>query len=199
MKQALIWLTFSLLALLLVAGTAGAADHAYVGVKKCKSCHKKEAIGNQYGKWAKSKHAKAYDTLGSDKAKEYAKKAGIADPQKNGKCLKCHVTAYGAAAELVSKKFDSKDGVQCESCHGAGKDYRKKKIMKDLDLAKSKGLIIPEAKDCAVCHNDKSPAWDQKKFKLAGGGTSGFDFEQAKKAIEHPIPEGYDPNAKKGK
>jgi len=178
---------------------AAASDHLYVGVSKCKSCHKKEAIGNQYGVWSDTKHAKAFETLGTDKAKEWASKKGISDPQASEKCLKCHLTAYGVPAAGLDKSFakDTKKGVQCESCHGPGKDYKKKKTMADRDKAKSKGLIIPTEETCTKCHNDESPAWDAARYTTKDGKKVGFDFEQAKKEIEHPVPEGYDPFAKK--
>ena len=181
------------LALCLSIGASAAdAEHDYVGVSKCKTCHKKEGIGNQYGLWLDTKHAKAYETLASDQAKEWAAEAGVDDPQTDDKCVKCHVTAHGVPEERLSRKFDKTLGVQCESCHGAGKDYRKKKIMIDLELAKSKGLKIPEAEDCMVCHNDESPAWKPDRYTLADGSKVGFDFEQAAEAIAHPVPEGYD-------
>jgi len=194
--------TFSILltALLFLVGNASAdggasaEEHKFVGVKKCKTCHKKEGIGNQYGAWADTKHATAFETLGGEKAREWAAEAGVDDPQTDEKCLKCHVTAYGVPAERLSIKFDPKLGVQCETCHGAGKDYRKKKIMVDRDLAISKGLISPpKEEDCRTCHNDESPAWKPDRYTLEDGTKTGFDFEQAKKAIEHPVPEGYDP------
>ncbi|MFQ5415527.1 MAG: multiheme c-type cytochrome [Myxococcota bacterium] len=184
----------------LVLGTgwpkdASAKDHVFVGVKKCKTCHKKEDIGNQYGVWLDAKHSKAFETLGGKKAAEWAAEAGVDDPQTDEKCLKCHVTAYGVPKELVDKRFDPTLGVQCESCHGAGKDYRKKKIMIDQDLAISKGLIYPPKEDgCRSCHNDDSPAWKPDRYTLADGTKVGFDFEQAVKAIEHPVPEGYEPS-----
>jgi hypothetical protein len=181
------------LALCLSIGASAAdAEHDYVGVLKCKTCHKKEGIGNQYGLWQDTKHATAYETLASDQAKKWAAEAGVDDPQTDDKCVKCHVTAHGVPEERLSKKFDKTLGVQCESCHGAGKDYRKKKIMIDLDLAKSKGLKIPEAEDCMTCHNDESPAWKPDRYTLADGSKVGFDFEQAAEAIAHPVPEGYD-------
>ena len=56
----------------LAAGAASAeGEHKYAGHKKCKSCHKKTDIGNQYGTWLDSKHAKAFETLASDQAKEW--------------------------------------------------------------------------------------------------------------------------------
>jgi hypothetical protein len=181
------------LALYLSSGASAAdGEHDYVGVAKCKTCHKKEGIGNQYGAWLDTKHAKAFETLASDQAKEWGAEAGVDDPQTDEKCVKCHVTAYGVPEDRLSIKFDKTLGVQCEACHGAGKDYRKKKIMVDLELAKSKGLKQPKAEDCIVCHNDESPAWKSDRYTLADGSKVGFDFEEANKAIAHPVPEGYD-------
>jgi hypothetical protein len=182
----------------LLGGPAIAGDdelHDYVGFKKCGTCHKKDAIGNQVAAWRESKHAKAYETLASDQALEYAKKAGISDPQTADECLKCHVTAFGVAESRLGMKFDRKAGVQCEACHGPGKDYRKKKIMKDRDKAVAKGLILQSEEVCTTCHNDESPAWDPERYTLADGTKTGFDYDQAVEEIAHPVPEDYDPEA----
>ena len=51
-------------ALILLPTPVSAADeHQYVGAKKCKTCHKKEPIGNQYGVWLDGKHANAFAYL----------------------------------------------------------------------------------------------------------------------------------------
>jgi hypothetical protein len=95
----------------------------------------------------------------------------------------------------VSRKFDRTAGVQCEACHGAGKDFRKKKIMMDRELAISKGLVPQTKEVCLACHNDESPAWDPERYTLEDRSKVGFDYDQAVAAIQHPIPEGYDPMA----
>ena len=182
-------------ALIITASPAGAQDHEYVGARKCKTCHRKEAIGNQYGAWLEGKHAKAFETLAGDKAAEWAAEAGVADPQTDEKCVQCHVTAYGVAETLISSRFDRSAGVQCEACHGAGRDYRKKKVMIDRELAESKGLVPQSEKVCARCHNDESPAWDPEQYTRPDGTKVGFDYEQAVERIRHPVPEGYDPLA----
>lgn len=169
----------------LAAGTTQAADFKYVGVKKCRSCHKKENIGNQYGVWEEGQHSKAFETLASDKAKEIAAEKGIADPQKADECLECHVTAHNAPAEQLAKKWDPALGVQCEACHGPGSGYRKKKIMMDHDKAVAKGLLVPDEETCKGCHNDKSPTFE------------GFNYDEAFEKIAHPVPEDYDPSADK--
>jgi hypothetical protein len=181
------------LAFLIPKSAAAEEEHKYVGHMKCKTCHKKEAIGNQFGIWLESKHAKAFATLATDKAKEWAAEAGVDNPQTDERCIKCHSTAHGVPDTMVSKKFDRTAGVQCEACHGAGKDYRKKKIMIDREKSIEKGLVLPTADVCTACHNDESPAWDADRYTLEDGSKVGFNYEKAVEAIAHPVPEGYDP------
>ncbi|MCP5068183.1 MAG: hypothetical protein GY946_16600 [bacterium] len=186
-------------AILVIPGANAQADekkvHKYIGARKCKSCHGKEGIGNQYGSWLETAHAKAMETLTTDKAKEWASEASVSDPQNDEKCVKCHTTGYGVPEDQLSSKYTRDEGVQCEACHGPGRDYRKKKIMIDKELAKEKGLIPQSAEVCVGCHNDESPAWDPERYTQADGSKSGFDYELAVKAIAHPIPEGFDPLA----
>ncbi|HXV36613.1 MAG TPA: cytochrome c family protein [Myxococcota bacterium] len=199
-SQLLLFLIAIGLALLAMAfltlRSAGAGDtHEFVGHNKCKSCHAKAAIGDQYGLWLESRHAKAMTSLATEKAKQWASEAGVADPQTDARCVECHTTAHGVPDAMLAKKFDRKAGVQCEACHGAGKDYRKKKIMIDRDKAIAKGLVPQTEAVCVQCHNDKSPAWDPQRYTLADGRKVGFDYDQAVKEIAHPVPEGYDPMA----
>jgi hypothetical protein len=200
--RGLVWVFVACSAFLLSAAAAAdggaAGEHEYVGPAKCKSCHKKEAIGDQYGVWLDSKHAKAFETLAGEQAAEWAAAAGVTDPQADEKCVKCHVTAYGAPQNLLPASYSFTDSVSCEACHGAGKDYRKKKVMVDRELAESKGLIVPTEKVCLQCHNDESPAWKNDRYTLANGSKVGFDYEQALEVIAHPVPEGYDPSAEGG-
>jgi len=39
-----------------------------------------------------------------------------------------------------------------------------------------------------TCHNDDSPAWNPRRYKLADGTHSGFDCDQAVAKIAHPTP-----------
>jgi hypothetical protein len=165
-----------------VAGTAAAAEKVpqYVGAAGCKSCHKKELIGDQYGEWLDGVHHKAYETLQSDDAKAIAAKRGLSKPPHEApECLKCHATSHGLKPEQIKKKaLLAEDGVQCESCHGPGSLYKKKSVMSDHDKSIAAGMWEPgkDAKICTTCHNDESPTFD------------GFVFEDMKKKIAHPIP-----------
>ena len=159
-----------------------------VGTKKCKMCHKKEEKGNQFQKWLDGPHAKAFEALGSDEAKAAGATLGIEDPQASGKCLKCHSTAYNFTEKLQTEAVLVTDGVSCESCHGPGKNYKKKETMQDRKASIAAGMIHPAAEHCEKCHNEENPTWDPEKYTLADGTKSGFDVEQAYEKIKHPNP-----------
>jgi len=119
---------------------AMAKEAQFVGAKTCKKCHKKKKVGEQYKIWKGTKHAKAYELLGSKKALAKAKEMGIKQhPQKAIECLICHTAGAGEPKSRFAKKFKKEDGVQCENCHGAGGNYKKKKIMKKLHKEKAAG------------------------------------------------------------
>jgi hypothetical protein len=156
--------------------TAAAADHAYVGAGKCKFCHNAAATGAQFDHWAKSAHAKAFATLATPEAKKTAAAKGVADPQKAPECLKCHVTGHGAPPALLKEKYDAKEGVSCESCHGPGGDYWQLNVMKDRAKSIAAGMLVPDEKTCAKCHNPESPQYKP------------FDYKTALAKIAHPNP-----------
>lgn len=160
---------------------------AYVGEKSCKLCHFK-----QHKAWGKTKMANAFDTLKPGNKADIKKAHGL-DPEKDytkdPSCLPCHTTGYGMPGgypkvdgdkkwtDEVAKLASEREGVQCESCHGpASKLMDTKKEIKTSkreytteELAKL-GLVLPDAKSCAGCHNEKSPTHDPKKP---------FDFKKA--------------------
>jgi len=143
----------------------------YVGSKKCKMCHNK--VGETFDKWSKGPHAKAFETLKSDKAKEIAKEKGIEDATKAPECLKCHVTALAHLKDTkkVDKKFPMEMGVQCEACHGPGGDHQKarmkakSKIKADeLPAGLDGEMAMPDLGLCVSCHNEESPTYKEFKF-----------------------------------
>jgi hypothetical protein len=157
---------------------AGEGGHQYVGIKKCKMCHMAKKKGAQFTKWQETSHSKAYEVLTTDEAKAiYAKVVGEeGNPAESDKCLKCHVTGHGAPAEAFAATFDKTEGVGCEVCHGPGSDYMKMNVMKDLELSKAAGLIVPDEKLCVTCHNSESPTFES------------FDYKAFLAKIVHPVP-----------
>jgi hypothetical protein len=149
----------------------------YAGVKMCGICHKSEAGGNQLAKWQASPHAKAFETLGTPAAKEVAKKLGIDAPQKSGKCLKCHSTAYNfTETAIANEKVKVEDGVTCESCHGPGNKYKSKSTMESREKAVAAGMTYPAIQSCKLCHNEQSPSY------------KGFEEKAMVEKIAHPDP-----------
>lgn len=156
-KILLVMIVVSFLAALTIAG-----DYTYIGVKKCKMCHKGEKKGMVFEKWEQNVHAKAFETL---KAK---------GEDKNPACLGCHTTGFGASGYAVGADNAAIfEGVQCEACHGPGSAYKSMSVMKDPAKAKENGLWTITEETCKKCHNEKSPT-----FK-------GFNFAEASKKIDH--------------
>ncbi|RPI20560.1 MAG: cytochrome C554 [Acidobacteria bacterium] len=159
----------------------GQADHSFVGVKACTPCHKTDKQGKQQPIWQASQHAKAFATLKTPEAQKVAEKAGVKGAASEAaQCLKCHITA--AAGADMKPTFVKEDGVQCESCHGPGSEYKVMAVMKDHAKAVAAGLIPISVADgsaekaCKNCHNQQSPT-----FK-------GFNLKEAWGKIAHPVP-----------
>ena len=167
---------FTLALMVLFAGSALMAQNfKYIGASKCKMCHLKPATGEQYNVWLKGPHANAMKTLAGEEAKKIATEKGIADPTTDAACISCHSTVASVDAKLIATaKMD--EAVSCESCHGPGSMYKGASVMKNRELALTKGMIIPTEETCKACHNEKSPT-----FK-------GFNYAESTAKIIHPIP-----------
>ncbi len=184
-------------AVLCAAAAPASAGNQVKGAKTCKYCHEKPEVGGQYAQWKKTKHAQAYRTLGTDKARAIAKKMGIAgDPQSAKECTVCHTTLWDDAGNknVFGKKFKVEDGVQCENCHGAGGKYWSKKVMKRITkeggakrspTAKRTGMKTAGKSTCKRCHT--------AKLRLGGvtyinPSFKSFDFPKRFKEITHLRP-----------
>ena len=173
-------IVLSFFAVFVFAGFSAVSAHQYVGVKKCGMCHHGAKKGMQKEIWEKSPHAKAFQTLLTEEAKVSAKKVGVDNPAESEKCLKCHTTGYGAAAEdfATGYSYRKEDGVTCEACHGPGSDYKKLSVMKDREKSVAAGMVVPDENTCKKCHiAEGNPNY--KEFK----------FDEFFKQIAHPIPE----------
>lgn len=155
--------------------------HSYVGAETCGMCHKSEKQGSQLSIWKNSQHSKAFETLKTEKANQIAKEKGFNTPAaETPECLKCHTSGSGVDASLLGKKFKVEDGVQCETCHGPGSDYKDMKVMKDRELAVKNGLVVTDKLEtfCVKCHNPESPTYVE------------MDVTKAWEKIKHDIPKG---------
>lgn len=155
-------------------------DFKYVGATTCVgACHKSEAQGKQLDIWKESKHSQAFKTLQTQRADSIAGSRGFTTAAaETPECIKCHVLGKEIVESELSSTFDKTDGVQCESCHGPGSEYKKISIMKDKQKAAENGLILHNEGElfCTNCHNAESPTF------------AGFFYDTYLEKIKHSIP-----------
>jgi len=185
MKNKIILLTTFVFVIFLVlflasSSTKSQSSYKYVGVNSCVSaCHKGDSKGRQLEIWQDSKHSKAYTSLQTPEADKIAQDKGFTTPAaETPACLKCHVLGKDIVEAELEAAFDKTQGVQCETCHGPGSEYKKLTIMKDKQKAIENGLIVHSEKEafCTTCHNSDSPT-----FK-------GFNYDEMWAKIQHPNP-----------
>lgn len=106
--------------------------NGYVAATACQQCHQQE-----YLQWSATRHAFAYQTL--------LKKERYFD----ARCVSCHTTGFGYPTGFQIGDQDSAlKGVQCETCHGPGKQHvgnpKKSNIRRGADMSL-----------CLECHDTK--------------------------------------------
>jgi len=98
----------------------------------------------------------------------------------NTACYGCHVSQLSKNYNLKTDTYRTvwqEPGINCETCHGPGSEYKSKAVMEDHAAYLAAGGKNPKnAEFCAKCHNDQSPT-----FK-------GFEFEKMWDKIKHPVP-----------
>ncbi|MCC6866185.1 MAG: hypothetical protein IT280_08505 [Ignavibacteria bacterium] len=161
------------------------------GSEKCGECHGLKNIGNQSGIWKNSKHANAYTSLLSIKAKEFNLKNGLLLPEKEEKCLKCHTTEYFLKGTDKAKDYNINEGVGCESCHGAGSNYSPAKIMKDKGAFEREGGIRGGEQVCLKCHSSIGNKEGILKDDACPFDENDFDFKNAIEKIKHPVDKNF--------
>ena len=107
-------------------------QNGYVSATACQRCHQQE-----YLQWSATRHAFAYETL--------LKKERYFDSG----CVSCHTTGFGYSTGFQIGDHDSTlKGVQCETCHGPGKQHvgnpKKTNIRRGADTSL-----------CLECHDTK--------------------------------------------
>ena len=107
-------------------------ENGYASATACQQCHEQE-----YLQWSATRHAFAYETL---LKKERYFDAG---------CVSCHTTGFGYPTGFQIGEQDSTlQGVQCETCHGPGKQHvgnpKKSNIRSGADMSL-----------CLQCHDTK--------------------------------------------
>lgn len=122
--------------------TAGKSP--FVGEAVCQTCH-----AAQHKVWFDTQHALAYEKL-EDVNKAF-------DPA----CVKCHTVGFDQPGGFFDMNITGHlMGVQCESCHGAGREH--------VEAAGAKPVANAgwsKQKICAQCHVQKhSPGFDYDQY-----------------------------------
>ena len=140
---------------------------------KCAECHAEPTGDFHLGAskvWGRHVHSSAYQTLKRDYTKEIAKRTrGIDDPLTNWRCVKCHVTAYGADDDQLASSYSHDEGVTCEVCHGPSSEYADRDHGPGVANREAMGFRIltdltQRREVCTSCHNPASPTY--KPFNL---------------------------------
>ena len=107
-------------------------ENGYVSATACQNCHQQA-----YRQWAATRHAFAFETL--------LKKERYFDPS----CVSCHTTGFGYPTGFQIEDATSPlKGVQCETCHGPGKQHIKNP--QKLNIRRANNTIL-----CLECHDTK--------------------------------------------
>jgi hypothetical protein len=111
----------------------------YTSAESCLPCHEEIVLH-----WRKTRHASALETLESE--------GQSFDPE----CVGCHVAGYGSGGYVNREITPTLGGVQCESCHGPGKQHI-------AETSKAYGKANEEA--CRRCHTGyKDPRFTFKEY-----------------------------------
>jgi hypothetical protein len=121
----------------------------FLGDAACMGCHTAE-----YEQWATTRHAKAWQTM--------VDKEVDTDPE----CVGCHVTGYGRWNGFRHKDINlNLANVQCEVCHGPGKEHYELITGGGDRTAKPHHALEPiTQKMCESCHrNEHDPEFNYQK------------------------------------
>lgn len=115
----------------------------YVGAEQCQSCHE-----SQFTTWQGMKHANAFSSL-ENVGKSF-------DPD----CIGCHTVGFEQGGYVDFSLTPELLNVQCESCHGAGRDH----IQSGGEQA-TPNQVMPILERCQQCHEGShSPDFDLELY-----------------------------------
>ena len=181
-------------ALSIAAGAVQAAAPKHLGVATCSSsvCHGRltaAASGesnvalNEYAVWLKEdRHSQAYTVLSRPEAQRIATKLGLGSAASARECVDCH--ADNVASSLRGPKFQLRDGIGCEACHGGAENWiephSKKGATHADDVARGmypSETALGRAELCLGCHAGTPDKFATHAMMAAGHPRLSFELE----------------------
>jgi len=176
---------------LTVSPPSAEAQNKYMGAATCASSNCHGSVGprtatnvlqNEYTTWYRhGAHSQAYNVLSNADSKKIAGLLGIKNAASADLCLKCHST-YVPNKARRGRKYRLRDGVGCESCHGAAEKYLRPHTAKNSTHAGNVKLglidlvsLKKRAEICLECHqgNDNQAM----NHRLIGAGHPRLTYE----------------------
>lgn len=144
---------------------AAPAEPRFVGPKTCATalCHGGAGEArHQFSIWSKRDfHSGSYATLTTARSEQIARALGANDATTDQRCVACHAPFAGLPSERALERLDSRDGVSCESCHGAGESWLRSHTRTDYNhqlrvAAGQRDLrdLYGRANACVACHQN---------------------------------------------
>ena len=174
-----------------LSGRALAQTAGYTGPGSCSSlsCHggvqprpNSFVLQNEYSTWAvQDKHSRAFTALTSDIGKRIGRNLGI-EPATSTRCLACH--SLVVPDDQKAQTFDVRDGVSCESCHGAASNWLGPHTARNGNYQKSVALGMYDTRDlvkrnekCLSCHLGDATKAVEHEMIAAGHPDLYFEIE----------------------
>jgi hypothetical protein len=165
----------------------------YVGVATCggTTCHgRSHADGpvvrqDEIMLWqdpaaAAGAHSRAWSVLRDERSREIGRRLGIGDPSTAPMCLGCHATPAGPRGA----RFQTSDGVGCESCHGPASGWLASHYAVGGTHAAnvSRGLVPLDnprvrASQCLDCHFGSADPGQFVTHRIMAAGHPRISFE----------------------
>jgi Cytochrome c554 and c-prime len=181
-----------------VVAQTGPSGLKHLGVASCASsvCHGKSTAQppghvplNEYRTWFNDdRHAQAYHALESPQSRQIAAKLGLPNAMQDV-CLNCH--SDNVPKPLQGAKFQIRDGVSCEVCHGASEKWIETHAQKGATHGANvaQGLYPSEqpakrAELCLSCHLGTRDRF--ATHEIMGAGHPRLFFELGTFTVDQP-------------
>ncbi|HYR33709.1 MAG TPA: multiheme c-type cytochrome [Burkholderiales bacterium] len=156
---------------------------------------------NEYVTWSRTdRHARAYDTLLTERSAEIARKLGLKAPaHQSDVCLDCH--AHNPGPERRARGFVQSDGIGCEACHGPSERWIKSHVepgaTRRANIAHGMyptGEPLARGRLCVSCHVGNTQKLVTHRMMAAGHPRLSFEID----TFSHLQPHHYARNGEDG-